>query len=337
MEKILSKDEIAELLSAVRHGEIEIDPAAETAPADAAAAAAKRAASAEACNLFRAQGPEGWKLPNFDLILDSFAHNFAISLSNRFQRSVSVKLDAMESMSFALLLQKFSGRGAIGILQLDPLSGGALLVMEEQLSYSLVEIVLGGSAEAQVVVPNRAMTAIELNVIRDVLVSAGPELEKGFQQFQEVKAELVKVESNLRLLNFVAQDAGVIAARFHVTIDSLEGDISLVLPHAALEPLQRKEQEKSVPVSTGRNSKWQSVVFGELDHMEVELQAILANVSVRVRDILNFQVGDVIELGCNPDTPLQIMVERRPKFSGMAGVQGGKKAIRIMGKLPNGG
>jgi flagellar motor switch protein FliM len=129
----------------------------------------------------------------------------------------------------------------------------------------------------------------------------------------------------------------VVTARFHVTIDNLEGDVSLVLPHAALEPLQKKEQEKSVPVSPVRNSKWQSVVFGELDHMEVELQAILASVSLRVRDILNFQVGDVIELGCNPDTPLQIMVERRPKFSGMAGVQGGKKAIRIMGKLPNGG
>lgn len=336
MEKILSKEEIAELLSAVRHGEIAVDPDAESdRPQPAAGAAAQTAAAT--CSLFRAQGPEGWRLPNFDLVLDGFAHNFSLSLSNRFQRSVSVKLDAMESMPFEQQLQKFSGRGAIGILQLEPLSGGALLLMDEQLSFSLVEIVLGGSSETQVVVPNRAMTAIERNVIRDVLVSACPELEKGFLQLQEVKAELVKVANNLRLLNFVSWDAGVVAARFHVTIDSLEGDITLVLPHTALEPLQRQEREKAVPLSVLQNSKWQAVVCGELDHMEVELGANLASVSLRVRDILNFRVGDVIELGCNPDTPLKVLVEGRPKFYGMAGVQGGKKAIRIMGTLPNGG
>ena len=344
MEKILSKEEIAELLSAVHHGEVDIDPApfdAESPVASpraaAAARAAEAAASAEACNLFRADGPDGWKLANFDLILDSFARNFSISLSNRFQRSVGVKLDAMESMSFEVLLQKFSGRGAIGILQLEPLSGGGLLVVDEQLSYSLVEIVLGGSSMQEVVVPSRGMTAIELNVIRDVIGSACPDLDKGFQQLQEISSSLVKVVSNLRLLNFVTPESGVVAARFRVAIDSLEGDISLVIPHSALEPLQNAQQEKAVPISTAANEKLKGRVCNELPHMELELEAMLAEVSLRVRDILNFRVGDVIDLACNPDAPLQVLVEGQPKFYGMAGVQGGKKAIRIMGRIPNGG
>ncbi len=99
--------------------------------------------------------------------------------------------------------------------------------------------------------------------------------------------------------------------------------------------MQKKQQIKAVPVSAIQNSKWQSVVCEELDHMEVELQAHLATLSLRVRDILNFQVGDVIELDCKPDTPpLKVMVEQRPKFFGIAGVQGGKKAIRVMGRIP---
>jgi flagellar motor switch protein FliM len=333
VEKILSKEEIADLLSAVRHGEIQIDQESLEPAAPGAAAPPK----AQACNLFRAEGPEGWKLPNFDLVLDSFAHNYAMALSTRFQRAVSVKLDAMESMTFDGLLQRLSGRGAIGILQLEPLSGGALAIFDEQLSFSLVEIVLGGSSESEISVPNRAMSAIELNVIRDVIASACPELNKGFQQLQDVKAELVKVVSNLRLLNFVLPDAGVVAARFRVTIDMLEGDITLVLPHSSLEPLQKQQQNKAVPVSAVQNVKWRNLVCEELEHMEVELEALLTNLSLRVRDILNFQIGDVIELECNPDTPLKVMVEGRPKFYGMAGVQGGKKAIRVMSRIPHGG
>ena len=103
MEKILSKEEIADLLSAVRHGDIKID---QDPHAAGAAGTAGKSVKAEECNLFRADGPEGWKLPNFDLVLDSFAHNYAMSLSTRFQRAVSVKLDAMESMRFEALLQR---------------------------------------------------------------------------------------------------------------------------------------------------------------------------------------------------------------------------------------
>lgn len=337
MEKILSKEEIADLLSAVRHGDVSVDQEVTEPGSSAAKSATARAAKAKECNLFRADGPEGWKLPNFDLVLDGFAHNYAMSLSSRFQRSVSIKLDAMESLSFENLLQRLSGRGAIGILQVEPLSGGGLLIFDEQLAFSLVEIVLGGSSESAISVPNRPMSAIELNVVRDVIASACPELNKGFRQLQEVESALVKVVSNLRLLNFVAPESGVVAARYRVVIDSLEGDITLVLPHTALEPLQKKQRSKSIPASAIQNSKWRNLVCEELDQMDVEVEALFATLSLRVRDILNFQIGDVIELDCKPDTPLKVLVEGRPKFYGLAGVQSGKKAIRILGRVSNGG
>ena len=339
MEKLLSKEEISELLSAIRGGEVELDPspAGAVAPVGGRSGKAAKAVSAEACSLFGADGPEGWKLNNFDLVLDGFARNFAILLSNRFQRPVNVKLDAMESTSFGRLLQRLSGRGSIGILQVAPLSGGALMIFDEQLSFSLVEIVLGGSSNATVIVPQRAMSAIELNVVREVVSAACPELDKGFALMETTKSVLVDIVSNLRLLNFVAPEAGVVTAKFHVAIDKLEGDITLVLPHAGLEPLQKKQQLKALPVSALQNSKWQQTVCEELGHMDVELEAILASISLRVRDILNFKVGDVIDLNCNSDAPLRVKVEGRAKFYGMAGVQGRNKAIRIMGRVPNGG
>lgn len=338
MEKILSKDEIADLLSAVREGDIDVEAVGGApAPGGRGKTAAARAASAEHCNLFRSEGPDGWKLKNFDLVLDSFARNYSLALSTRFQRSVQIKLEAMESMEFDGLLQRLSGRGAIGVLQLEPLSGGGLLIFDERLSYSLVEMVLGGSSENETLIPERAMSAIELNVIKDIILSACPELDKGFAQLEEMKSQLVDAVSNLRLLNFVGPDVGVVVARFKVMIENLEGDITLVIPHNILEPLQKKQQLKAVPVSSLNNTKWQNVVCDELDLMEVELQAELSTLSLRVRDILNFQVGDVIELNCKPNDPLKVKVEQRSKFLAVAGVQGRKKAIRVMGRIPHGG
>lgn len=341
MEKLLSKNEVVELLSAIRDGVVDLDPAPSTAGAAGAAgrrpAKGAKAVNAQACNLIGAEGFEGWKLENFDLILDSFARSFANSLSNRFQRSVNVKLDAMESTNFEQLLQKLSGRGSIGILQIEPLSGGALMILDEQLSFSLVEIVLGGSSLSEVIVPERSMSAIELNVVREIIESACPELDRGFKQLETTSTSLVNIVSNLRLLNFVPLETGVVTAQFRIVIDTLEGNVTLVFPHSALDPLQKKQQQQAIPASALQNSKWQKTVCEELGHMDVELEAILASISLRVRDILNFKVGDVIDLNCNHDAPLRVKVEGRSKFYGMAGVQGRKKAIRIMGRIPNGG
>lgn len=335
MEKILSQEEIADLLSAVRYGEIDVDALGGEDETDSPIS--RPGQSAVACNLFRVEGPESWKLKNYDLILDSFARNYAMVLSTRFQRAVQVKLEALESMAFDSLLQRLSGRGAIGVLQLEPLTGGGLLVFDEQLSFTIVEMVLGGRSDNQIQIPSRGMSAIELNVIQDVLQAACPELNKGFAQLTKIDSSLVEVVSNLRLLNFVDLNTGVVVARFKVGIDSLEGVITLVVPHSALEPLQKRQQQKTVPASNAKNKRWQELVCDELNHMDVEMEALLATLKLRVRDILGFRVGDVIDLGCKPDAPLQLMVEHRPKFQGIAGVQGGKKAIRVMGRIPNGG
>ena len=116
VEKILSKEEIADLLSAVRHGDVDVESVGSEADQ---ASKPVGSAAAETCSLFKTSGAEGWKLKNYDLILDNFARNYALSLSTRFQRAAHIKLEAMESMSFDALLQRLSGRGAIGVLQLN--------------------------------------------------------------------------------------------------------------------------------------------------------------------------------------------------------------------------
>ncbi|MCF6180157.1 MAG: FliM/FliN family flagellar motor switch protein [Geopsychrobacter sp.] len=327
MERILSKDEIADLLSAVRHGDVEIETSTDET---------STAARVSRVDLFRSQGPENWKLPNIDLILEAFGRNYSNSLASRLQQAVAAKLSGFESMSFGSLLQKLSGRGAIGIFELEPLRGSGMVIFDEAISFALVELVLGGSSDSETI-PDRAMTAIELNVIQDVVSDSCSDLEKSFVQMLEIKASLVKIESNLRLINHLSDDAGVLVARYSLSLDTTEGQLLLVLPHSALEPLVEKQREKAVPMSAVRVSQWQQSVQGELDMMEVEVEAQLAQITLRVRDILNFQVGDVIDLNCGPDSPLKLLVEGRPKFKGIAGVQARKKAILVTGSIPDGG
>ena len=90
MEPILSKAEIADLLKAIREGRVPLDvderrsePNLECTPA----------------NLFQLTRPDTtqFRIPNFDIILDSFCRTYATSISNQLQRSFTITRTALES------------------------------------------------------------------------------------------------------------------------------------------------------------------------------------------------------------------------------------------------
>ncbi len=329
MERILSKEEIAELLSAVQQGDLEVE-------SEPAAVAEVKEREVSRLDLVRVQGAGRWRVANLDIILDAFARNYGISLTNRLQRSVSVKRTALDSQEFDPLLQQLSGKGAIAIIRLDPLRWGGLITFDEGLAFPLVEILLGGGEE-RARIPDRAMTAIEMNVLRGVLNDACLDLAKAFRPLETLEASLAKVENNPRLVNIVPPEAPVLVVRFTVTVNSLAGKMTLVIPQASLEPLRDKLREGVTPFAQSRGGAWKDHLQGELPDMEVEVAARMGVIRLQVRDILNFQVGDIIDLGCDPADPLQVLVEGIPKFQAQAGARKGKKAIRLTGKILNGG
>jgi flagellar motor switch protein FliM len=326
VERILSKEEISELLSAVHQGEIGVEAEAEEA------APAREVSKIE---LVRVQGQGRWRVATFDIVLDAFARNLGISLTNRLQQSVSVRRTPTQTMEFEPFLQQLSGRGANAILRLDPLRYGGVLTLDEDLSYGLVEMLLGGAGEKQSKVPDRAMTAIETNVLKGVVTDACLDLGKAFRPLDAVQATLVKIVSNPRLVTIVPPDAVAMVAQFTVSINRLTGRMCLVIPLTSLEPLREKIRQEAAFLSAG-GGNWALQVQEEMEEMEIDVAACLGVISLPVREILNFQVGDIIDLNYDADAPLRVLVADKPKFLGVAGIRNGRKAVRLGNRITNG-
>ena len=324
MERILSKDEIAELLSAVRAGEIAVE--GEAGPAN-------KPSKANKLDLVFSHSSRKCKFDNFDIILDTFARNFSISLTNCLQHSTLVKREAIEAYEFEGFLQRLSGHEAIGIIHLDPLRWGGLLIFNDALSHYLVENLLGGCTDVQQPLPNRPLTAIERSVLKNSFGDACLDLEKAFNPLEKLESSLVKIERNPRLVNIVPPDTQVIVCRLTVSIRKMTGEISLAIPLPALEPLREKMRDQMGPLNKKIDQNWQNQVEAALSEMETEIAAQLGQIALTVRDILNLQAGDIIDLGRDPSGPLSVLVEGKPKFIAQAGALKGKKAIRLTERI----
>lgn len=324
VERILSREEIAELISAVHQGTIQVDAEiAGTGPAPRV-------------DLLRTAVAGPRRFANLDIVFDAFAQNYSIALTNCLQRSVSVKRKSIDTQTIEAYLQAVGDRGAIGVLRLEPLRWGGLIALDENLAFTLVENLLGGSDGGRLTLPGRPPTSLERHVLKRALGDAGPDLGKAFRPVVALEPALLKVESDPRMVNIVPPEAELMVAKFAVQVGNLSGEIALAIPHASLEPLREKLREGVARANGTRDALWRPHVTAELAEMEAVLAVQVGSVLLQVRDILNFQVGDVLELGCDPNAPLRVAVEGKVKFIAQAGVRNGRKSIRITGRINNG-
>lgn len=322
MEPILNRAEIADLLKAIHEGQVplSLDEAQEDF------------LHCTPVNLFQLARPdkEQFRIPNFDIILDAFCRHYATSLTNQLQRTFSVTRVSLETLEFQNFMADKSQPGAIGILDLPPLKQGALIIFDPKLSFSMLEIMLGASSDIETLELDRNLTTIELNILKASMGDACLEINKAFSQLLEIRSNLIKVENNPRLVSIVDPEGEVIVGTLLVKAGQYSGHIHLVFPFATLEPL-RDLLKELLNISSKTKSNWHEIIEEQLQDMPITLIAQSGTIEMNIGKVLNLQVGDIIGLDYDPNSPIQVLVENSPKYYAISGTHNGKKAISLKG------
>lgn len=329
MERILSKEEIAELLAAVRVGEISTDIGGE-ADFDETRYGEK---NVQSLDLFRSTGRERLKIPNLDPIFETFGRNFGISVTNRLRRTVSILFTGTETQMYDPMVTALGEQSAIGVLRVEPFKTAVLLVLDGDMAFAIVELLLGGTPDGKPVSLNRPLTTIETHLISGLMEDSCADLQKAFRPVEMINPTMMKVEKNARMLNIVKADTVILISRFQVRIDKFTSAMNLAIPYPALEPLRDKLNESLLSMDSQGQDDWLTTIYQDVQEVATTVTARLADLTLSARDLLNFQVGDVIGLDRQQDDPIDLLVEGKLKFRALAGVNRGKKAVRIMERI----
>lgn len=320
MEPILNRAEIADLLQAIRSGQVSLDVGEDQ----------NDFLPCSPLNLFQLAktDKEQFRIPNFDIIIDAFCRQYATSLTNQLQRTFSITRVSLETYEFQKFMADKSQPGAIGILDLPPLKQGALIIYDPKLSFSLLEIMLGASSDIDTLELERQLTTIELNILKTPISDACADIDKTFSQLIDIKTQIVKLENNPRLVSIVDPEGEVIVGTLNVKVGQYSGDIHLVFPFATLEPL-RELLKELLTISSKNQSTWYDVIEEQIQDMPVTVTARSGTIRMSVEQVLGLQVGDTIDLDYDPNSPVQVMVEDSHKYYAIPGTHNGKKAISL--------
>jgi flagellar motor switch protein FliM len=270
------------------------------------------------------------RLPQLEVIYEKFMRSFRVSLSASLRKIASITLTSTEFLKFGEFINTLPIPTCMSVLRFNNLRGSAIFVIEAKLAYALVDSFFGGADRPYAKMDGKEFTPIELQIVKKVVELAINDLEISWSSIEKIDCSFQRTEINPQFVGIVPPTDVVIASTFDVELEQASGTIAIVIPYSTIEPIKQKLQTGFQVESDQTDKKlWTSIIKEQLLDTQVDIKVNLGETEVKLKDLMNLKVGDVIPLTQDSSGELDIQVENVKKFKGYYGVHHGTVAMQI--------
>jgi flagellar motor switch protein FliM len=319
--EILTQEEIDSLLSAVTKGEMLSD--------SRAGLSSRRHQTILPYDFRRPNRVAKEQVRALQMLHDSFARSVSASLSAYLRSLLEVHLTSVEQLTYGEFLQSVVPPSTLGIFEMTPLKGGAVLDISPRLVFLMIDRILGGPGRASTQI--RELTEIERALVSRIVRKLLVDLQQAWTQVGRFDARLLNVETNPQFVQLTSPNDLAILVTFEVRVGEVEGIMSLCLPFAMLEPILPKlVAQRWIGASSGAESGNVSrEIEGHLRATTLELRAVLEAGQVPISQLTRLQPGDILPLPWGDDLAVTLEVGGLPQFTGRAGRRQRRRAVEI--------
>jgi len=321
MDKILSQEEVNALLKGIEEGEVPTSPSEE----DTASKSEPRK-----YDLTTRDRVIRGRMPTLEIINERFARMFQVTLSGMLKEMVDITLQYVEIKKFGEFIQKIPLPASINIFRMDPLKGFNLFVIDPRIVYLLIDNFFGGKGQTHVKIEGRDFTPIEQRVIGKIVDLAFHDLEKAWAPVHQIKISLNRREVNPQFATIVTSTEAVAVVEFNVEMNDVPGKMFICIPYPNIEPIKEKLQAGYQSDQYDVDNKWYERLRSNILECSVHVRVELGESTLRVKDVLNLNTGDIILLNKAMDENIIARVEGVPKFLGRPGIYKGSIAFQIL-------
>ena len=323
MEQILSQDEVDALLKGISGGDIE-EPE-ETIDEDALEYAPYDFSKQERIVQV--------KMPALEVINDVFLRSIRASLSSTLRRILDISSVPMELERFGAFVRTLPVPSSLQIFKMEPFRGLALFVIEPKLVFALVECFLGGSGLRNVRIEGRDFTAIEQRLIHRIVTLLVSDLEKAWYSLHPIKVQYVRSEINPQFAKICEPEDVVIINRYEVDMDRAVGSITCCIPLANLESVKPKLMTTFTREQSEEDIALRRTLADNIKNIHTDINVHLGETILDAGDIVDLEVGDIIQLDNRKDDLLPVFISGIRKYMGSPGLHRGNKALLIKRKV----
>jgi len=270
------------------------------------------------------------RLPMLEVVFDRLVRMMSTSLRNLTSDNVDVSLDNIRSVRFGDYLNSIPLPAMLAVFKAEEWDNYGIILVDSSLIYSIVDVLLGGRRGTTAMrIEGRPYTTIERNLVSRMITVVLGDLCGVFDLLSPVMFRFERLETNPRFATIARPANAAILAEFRIDMEDRGGRLELLLPYATLEPVRELLLQMFMNEKFGRDSIWEGHLASELWQTDVEIEAVLDEITVPLRSVLDLRVGTRIILNANPESDVTMRCGGVPMFDGRMGRKGQHIAIQI--------
>jgi flagellar motor switch protein FliM len=264
---------------------------------------------------------------------DGMTRALTTTLSAHLRTTVEMEPPVVEQVTHQHFVSRLPQPAIVGIVELPPLDGSALIQLDASLAYPMIDRMMGGPGAGMAL--DRPMTEIEAIIIRRVLGHVLDCWCATWQPVQAVRGRLVGVEANPLFVQVAADNDIVLQVSLEAHMGRQTGFLRLCLPFTMIEPVlgQIVSRQWYQRLSQRERPEQREGLTRSLAEVRVGVEAHLGTVHLRLRELLDLEPGDLVPFGSRSGQSATLLVNGRPKFAGRPGRVGGRLGVEVTGRL----
>jgi flagellar motor switch protein FliM len=268
------------------------------------------------------------ELRRLRLRYEDFIRALAARLSIYLRLEFSLQISKLHTVSYRKFCEGLPNPTHLSLFKVEPLRGIGILDIHPRLGLTIVDRLLGGSAQS--VTADHEFSEIEMALLDQAVQVILAEWSNHWAAIQELRPTLLGHENSGQFLQTAPRDTTLLVLALEAKLGDCLEQLQIALPCATLEPIIRKlgpvteapVGETTVPVHT---LKWNK----RFDEVPVPITAIWDDLELTARQVANLREGDVLHLDPSSSREIKLRLAGLPKFQGRLGTSSGKWAVAV--------
>jgi flagellar motor switch protein FliM len=242
-------------------------------------------------------------LPDTELIGETFAHMVEDRLRPLVKSIISAMMTDCRVAKLSDALAGVSVPAMLGLVQVEDAETPALVWLDTDLAYHLIDLTLGGDPSDAPVPTARTFTAIDMSLCRlhleAVLDAFGEAIGTAFGRPLGKALRIRDQRQNISQLRIAPDyvDVLILSVALDIGDAARTGKCELILPLSTLDVIRAAMEERSSEESKERpNDLWKTVMRRAAAGSPVTVDAVLYRQSMSVAALERLSVGQVFEL-----------------------------------------
>lgn len=267
-------------------------------------------------------------------IFESFSKtlsSYLTSLTRFYCRVEVLQIEEQHYYEFNNALPDYTVMGNLDLIfdeKSDMLDTKCMIQFSNAVSFSLIDRLLGGYGKSINV--SRNFTDIEIRVMKSVIEKIGGYLKDAFAPYVDMVPLLTNIETNARVNQAIGTDEVIILATLEVEYNDVKNIITITIPAMSVEAIISKTKKDINDVNRSKKELMhREGIIKQIQRSNFKIEAILANTTVNLSEILSIHKGDVLLLNSPIDKNISLMVNNEKLFDGKMGTINHRKAVKI--------